>query len=189
MREPRAERLGTPRLDAQAGTHRFVWDMRHLGPWHASAERSERRGPLVAPGGYRARLSLGDWSETAAFELRLDPRVVTEGVTAQDVEAQLALSLAARDALTRARKAAARVEEALEDQDDANPRLAEIRDALVTEPIRYSRPVLVDQLAYLFYNLDSADQAPGRDASERLDELVAALDVQLAALDDALSGQ
>ena len=189
MREPRMERVGTPALERQAGAHRFVWDMRHAGPWHADAERSGRRGPLAAPGRYQVRLSLGDWSETSPFELRFDPRIVTEGVTARDVEAQLALSLAARDALSRARKAAARVETLLEDEqggEEHTKRLEKIKGALATEPIRYSRPMLVDQLAYVYYNLDTADQAPGRDAEERLEELTAALDEQLEALEDVL---
>ncbi len=189
MREPRMERAGTPRLENAAGVHRFVWDMRHPGPWHADAERSGRRGPLAAPGLYQARLSLGDWNETSSFELRLDPRVVTEGVTARDVEAQLVLSLAARDALARARKAAARVEAALEAKQggkEHKERLEEIKREIVTEPIRYSRPMLADQLAYLYDNLDTADQAPGRDARDRLGALVAALDEQLETL-EALS--
>jgi hypothetical protein len=60
--------------------------------------------------------------------------------------------------------------------------LEEIQKALVAAPIRYSRPMIVDQIEYLYENLDTADQRPGRDAYERCEELLAQLQVQIERL-------
>ncbi|HET8772041.1 MAG TPA: hypothetical protein VFM71_13740, partial [Gemmatimonadaceae bacterium] len=42
---------------------------------------------------------------------------------------------------------------------------------LVTRPIRYSTPMLLDQINYLNGMINGADQKVGRDAITRLDEL------------------
>jgi photosystem II stability/assembly factor-like uncharacterized protein len=189
MREWRLERVGTPKLPKSAGMHRFTWDLRHPGPWNRDPDRSGRGGPLVAPGSYQARLSASDGSETVSFAALLDPRVVREGRVSQaDVEAQVKLALEARDALSRGRMAAVRLEKALgEASAEGRAKLEPILKALVTEKARYSRPMIVDQLEYLYENLDTADQRPGKDAYDRYQELTAQLDEQLRALDEVLS--
>ena len=53
---------------------------------------------------------------------------------------------------------------------------AELREKMITAPVRYSRPMLVDQLSYLYGNLLSADQEPGMDAYTRYTELRGMLD-------------
>ena len=136
----------------------------------------ERLGPLVPPGTYRARLTAGDWAATRSFEVMMDPRALAAGITAADVEAQTRLALKVREALTRARRA-------VESIGDAEEALSEIRKQLVTEPIRYSRPMLTDQLEYLYKNLNRADQSPGRDAYRRFEELETALGEQLQKLE------
>jgi photosystem II stability/assembly factor-like uncharacterized protein len=186
MREPRRETQGAPRLATTAGLHRFVWNLRHPGPWDPSPRRSGRRGPMVEPGTYTARLSVGSFSQIASFEVRMDPRVEKEGITAADVAAQTELALQARDALTQARKLAADIAEALktEADPDKRSRLSAARDALTTAAVRYSRPMLVDQLEYLYTNLIRADQRPGQDVYERFTELSALLAEQLKALEE-----
>lgn len=186
MREWRLERVGTAKLPKTAGMHRFIWDLRHAGAWSEEARRSGRGGPLVAPGAYRARLTFGDWTRTASFAARLDPRVANL-VGEADVAAQVELSLKARDALSSARLAAFRLKQALEGASAADEvRLDAVKKAFLTEPVRYSRPMLVDQIEYLYENLDSADQKPGRDAYRRYDELKAALAAQVAELNRIL---
>jgi hypothetical protein len=184
MREWQLARVGTPKLPKAAGLNRFVWDLRHPGPWSPDARRSGRGGPLVAPGTYRARLTLGDWSEAVSFQALLDPRVSSEGrVSEADVTAQVALALKAKDALSNGRLAADRLKKALETASAADRvNLEEIQKALVAAPIRYSRPMIVDQIEYLYENLDTADQRPGRDAYEWYEELLAQLQVQIERL-------
>jgi photosystem II stability/assembly factor-like uncharacterized protein len=188
MREWRLERVGTPKLPKSAGMHRFVWDLKHAGPWSGDDRRSGRGGPMVAPGTYQARLSAGAFSKTVSFDAKLDPRVVKEGwVSEDDVAAQVELSLKARDALSNGRLAESRLKKALENASPSvKARLEEIQRELSTAPIRYSQPMLVDQLEYLFENLDSADQKPGQDAYERYDELSRSLQEQLAKLNQVL---
>ena len=57
---------------------------------------------------------------------------------------------------------------------------------LVTEPRRYSRPMLVDQLQYLYGNLTRADQEPGEDAVRRYDQLNTALQGHIRTLERLL---
>jgi len=172
-------------LGLEAGMHRVVWDLRHPGAWDPDAERPGEDGPLVAPGRYRVRLKSGDWSAVRSLEVKLDPRVVETGrATPADVVEQEKLALQVRDALSEARRAAARIDAALEREPD--PRLEGARSALVTEELRYSQPMLVDQLLYLYRALDVADQAPGSEAQERYEELRRALDEQLAVVEGVL---
>jgi photosystem II stability/assembly factor-like uncharacterized protein len=188
MREFHLERVGTPRLAKTAGLHRFVWDLRHAGPWHPNPERSGRRGPFVPPGTYEARLTVGTWSATVPVEVRLDPRVLKEGVTTADAAAQGELALKARDALSRGRALARRLDEAARAAaagSEAARRIAGLRQQVVTDPVRYSRPMLVDQLEYLYQNLNRADQRPGKDAYDRYQELAAELAAAEKALEEA----
>ncbi|HJO38973.1 MAG: hypothetical protein QGF21_02240 [Vicinamibacterales bacterium] len=182
------EGVGTTQLPKTAGTHRLVWDLQHAGPWDTAASRSGRNGPMIVPGAYQARLSIGAWSATQRFEVMADPRVVDEGaVTPGNIETQVALSLEVRDALSDARLAAAKLDEARDGSaDDVRAALEEIREALVTAPRRYSRPVLIDQLGYLYGNLTRADQQPGQDAISRYQELNSLLSDHIGRLEQLL---
>ncbi|MGI9626964.1 MAG: WD40/YVTN/BNR-like repeat-containing protein, partial [Longimicrobiales bacterium] len=105
MREWRLERGGTPSLPTGPGAHRFTWDLRHAGPWDSNVQRAGRGGPMVSPGTYTARVTAGDWSGSRTFEVRMDPRVVDEGISVAQIEQQTELALEARDALSEARLA------------------------------------------------------------------------------------
>ncbi len=179
MRDFETITLGTARLPKTAGAHRFIWDLQHPGPWDANPQRSGERGPMVVPGRYQARLRAGDWSATHWFQVRMDPRVTESGVSYREVVEQTALALETRDALSEAKLAALQVNGAIESGrggESAQAELTEIKDILVTAPIRYSRPKLVDQLQYLYGNLLTSDQEPGVDAEERYVQLRGILD-------------
>lgn len=179
MREVLLQREGTPRLPTEPGLNRFNWDLSYPGPWSANRQQSGRRGPLAIPGTYQARLSTGNWSETQAFRVRIDPRVGADGVTIVQLREQLDLSLQVRDALSQARMAVARLDGARDDlrgvAANIRERLQAIKQALVTADGRYMTPMLVDQLEYLYSMLNRADQQPGNDAYLRYGELNAAL--------------
>jgi hypothetical protein len=89
-----------PRVSAEAGLNRFVWNLRYPDargvPGDATTERS-LTGPLAPPGTYQAQLSVGGQTYSAAFELRRDPRV---SATQTDFEAQFSLLLRIRDKLS-----------------------------------------------------------------------------------------
>jgi hypothetical protein len=185
---------GTMRLPNGAGVHRVVWDLRYPGPWAPNPGQAGRGGPMVPPGTYRARLTVGDWSSTVSFEALTDPRVVAEGITDDLLTEQAAFALDVRDTLSVARHVATvlqRTEREVEAAETASAQeLAEqleaIHEQLLTAPVRYSRPMLLDQLQYLYGNLDRADQAPGDDAIARHGELAAELDGLIGDLERAL---
>jgi hypothetical protein len=198
MREFRLERVGTPRLPKGAGMHRFTWDMRHAGAWSAGGRggRGGGGGPMVAPGRYQAKLLVGDWSRTVAFEVEIDPRVAADGVTREMLVEQEALALRVRDAISRGRMATDRLRierrrlagivEAGGDgaarARSIDERLAEIEERFETASGRYMTPMLNDQLNYLNSMIEGADQRPGRDAYNRIEELEGRLNAAVADL-------
>ncbi len=72
-----AEFFEPAKLDARPGANRWVWNLRLADAtivddavlW-GSAE-----GPMVPPGAYQVRMTVGDWTETASFEVVPDPRL------------------------------------------------------------------------------------------------------------------
>jgi len=183
MRAPGMMRRGAPTVPTGAGVHRFTWDMRHPGPKDGEGNVAGR-GVMAAPGRYTVELTVDGNTMARSFRLNMDPRTVEEGwVTAEHVRNQVALALKARDMLSEARMAAARLEAAMED--GGGDALDAIHEELVTRPMRYSRPMLVDQISYLYSNLDTADQPPGLDAAVRYEELRGQLDDVLKRLSDA----
>ena len=98
--QPSAATAKEPRVPAEEGMNRFVWNLRypdaHGVPGDATTERS-LTGPLAPPGTYQVQLSVGGQTYTASFELRKDPRVAA---TQADFEAQFDLLLRIRDKLS-----------------------------------------------------------------------------------------
>ncbi len=164
-----------PRLKKNAGIHRFMWDLCYPGPWHEDPERSERQGPMAPPGIYQARLTVGNWSSGISFEMKMDPRILKEGITETDVNAQVEFALKVRDTLTRARRVAAKIEKTIKDKGEEDKTLVSVKKQLISDPDRYAQPMLLDQLEYLYANLIRADQRPGQDAYTRFQELSCAL--------------
>ena len=190
------ERFGTARFAKTAGMHRFRWDLKLAGAWQANANSAGRGGPTAAPGTYRAKLTIGAWSKTVQFKVLVDPRVADDGVTPEDMEAQLALGMKVRDTISRARVAENVIRMKRQQLTDAinaggdsaqaakrtDERLASLQSRFVTAQGRYQTPMLLDQLNYLNSMLDRADQRPGKDAVERHKELSDLLDVYVAEL-------
>ncbi|MCH7783136.1 hypothetical protein IID62_08710, partial [candidate division KSB1 bacterium] len=170
MREFRLERAGTPRLPNSAGMNRFRWNMTHAGAWNQN--RAGSGGPMVVPGTYQVRLSVGNWSSTEEFEVLADPRVTEDGITQNDFVEQLSLCLKVRDLMSNARQTVEQIRIASSSADrGAGEKLTTLRSKFLTASGRYQTPMLVDQISYLNSMLNRADQKPGRDAYERFDEL------------------
>ena len=186
MRRVEMERVGTPRLPAKAGLNRFVWNASLPGPWSESAERSGRNGPMAAPGRYAVRLKVGDYSATQPLLLRADPRLARDGVTGAVMAEQLAHNVRVRDLVSEANLLAERMKAArtrLTKQgggaaDSTLAALEPLERRLVAESVRYGRPGLQTQIAYLYEMNLNADQKVGRDAVARY----ATLRRELAAL-------
>jgi photosystem II stability/assembly factor-like uncharacterized protein len=82
------------KIPAEAGMNRFVWNLRLSDAFlvEGTVLWGDPSGPRVPPGTYRVRLSVGEWSDTRAFEVLADPRL---DVSREELAAQYAL---ARDA-------------------------------------------------------------------------------------------
>jgi hypothetical protein len=144
---------------------------------------------MAAPGVYTVRVTSGETTVEQSFELLLDPRVAAAGITASDIDAQIDLTTKVADLLSEARKLADQVETKLKQLEDAKSKrtdttaavpdsnaptdqselkeLRTLRDLLVRAEGRYTQPMLVSQIEYLYGKLDSADQAPGNDIMKR----------------------
>ena len=64
-------------LLAEAGMHRFVWDLRYAMPKGVRRSFWGPAGPLAAPGNYTVKLTTKGKSSTQPLTIRLDPRVKT----------------------------------------------------------------------------------------------------------------
>src|SRR5262249_51477360 len=99
-------------LSAEAGLHRFVWDLHHAAPVAASFSYPiaatfrntprEPRGPWALPGRYTVRLQVDGQELTQPLEIVMDPRVAT---SAADLAAQHGLAVRLADAMGRAKRA------------------------------------------------------------------------------------
>jgi photosystem II stability/assembly factor-like uncharacterized protein len=183
MRGPFGRSFGVPRLDKTRGEHRFVWDLTVPGP-----NGSPRGGPMVVPGEYQARLTVDGASRTRSFRVLIDPRVVADGVTLADLRAQFDLGVEIRDAIEDAGQTIEKVGGAMEraaDGSDVEAQLREIQSALVTDRsiTSYPQPMLADQLSYLYGNTQRADQKPGVDMYERLEQLKTELEAHKSRLE------
>jgi photosystem II stability/assembly factor-like uncharacterized protein len=91
-------------LPTDPGLHRVIWNLRHKAPELIKGARVDsgepRIGPLVSPGTYTLKLTVGDKTETAKLEVVPDPRTVAAGLT-PELEAQATLTLKIRDDISR----------------------------------------------------------------------------------------
>ena len=136
----------------------------------------------MATGTYIARLKAGDEVIEQEFEVILDPR--TTLVSEEDVAEQEQLTLeiqAFRDEIAKLIYAMDQKKKQLETQisqekgnrqiEIQKSKLQELYNQVVTEDGTYMQPMLRDQASYLYSMLGSADQKPGKDAYDRLEEL------------------
>jgi photosystem II stability/assembly factor-like uncharacterized protein len=173
---------GATSLRGEAGMQRFNWDMRYPGVNNGPG------GPMAPPGKFSARLTSGAYNATRAFELKADPRVLKDGVTQADLEEQFAFLIKVRDAIGDARRLAQRVDDAMKkagvsppgpatpgvramDEKFAHP-LQKMWAQLNDLPGIYPQPMLLNQLQNVQRMVGQADQKVGKDAVDRLNDLL-----------------
>lgn len=84
-------------LPTEAGMNRFPWNLRYESPTEipgAFYSGNGPQGPIVLPGTYTLKLTVGRKSQTVPAEVKLDPRVK---ISAADLQKQLDLELKVRD--------------------------------------------------------------------------------------------
>ena len=175
-------------IKPETGLNRFVWDLRyeeaHRVPGYYLWEYgSGARGPVAVPGHYQVRLTVAGQSQTAGFDLKLDPRV---NVSQADLEQQFNLLLEARDELSRVydtvnqiqdvRSQLAGLKRRLPESasaktissaaDDLEKKLVAVREDLINLTISANEdslaypPQIDAKLAYLAMDVGTADSAP-----------------------------
>jgi photosystem II stability/assembly factor-like uncharacterized protein len=186
-------------IKADAGLNRFAWDLRyeeaHRVPGYYLYEYGGgARGPVAVPGQYQVRLTVGGQTQTAGFELKLDPRVK---VSQADLEAQLNFLLETRDELNRVYDTVNQIQDVrlqltglkrrLPENasfknistaaDDLEKKLVGVRDGLINLDITANEdslaypPQIDAKLAYLAMDTGSADSAPTESEVQQLEKL------------------
>ncbi len=165
MRAPRGRTVAGTSITDAVGENRFTWDLMH-------ASSPGGRGPMVAPGRYTVRLIVDGDTLRQPLVVQADPRVRVDGITDEVLVAQEKHELAVRSAIADARQALTRARDVrTQMQSRGAPMVREADDivrALETPEGRYTRPMLVSQLEYLYNMTLSADQPVPKDASARL---------------------
>ncbi len=156
MRGPGFGAFAARPLSKKAGLNRYVWDLRY-----------DSGGPLVVPGPYQVRLIVDGKPQMQPLTVKLDPRLVKDGVTLADLQEQLTLNLQIRETVNEARQLASQVDEKLRGASgEMASRLQALRAKLVTAPGPYPQPMLLDQLQSLSRMVNGADRKVGRSALE-----------------------
>src|SRR5579872_4643280 len=175
-------------LKPEAGLNRFVWNLRyeearHVPGYYLWEYGAGARGPVAVPGHYQVRLTVGGETQTAGFDLKLDPRVK---VSQADLEAQLKLLLETRDELSRVYDTVNQIQDVRSQlaglkrrlpananaknivtaADDLEKKLVAVREELINLDIDANEdslaypPQLDGKLAYLAMDVGTADSAP-----------------------------
>jgi hypothetical protein len=160
----------TDLIPAHAGMNRLIWDLRWNDPVQipgAFYQDQAPRGPLVAPGRYQIRLTLGDQSRSAELTVIADPRVTH---TEAAIAAKTSLAVAVYrdiDTLHRAvNDIRARRQELKASNRELDSKLAGIEEALMQVKMNGSEAnlafpgMLNEQLASFAGTLEDADTLP-----------------------------
>jgi hypothetical protein len=168
-----------PRVPAEAGMNRFVWDMR--GQEAAKIDNEPQvmdqlegalKGAVAAPGTFAVRLAADGEKSEATFEVRTDPRIPARQA---DLDAQFALRAKLRDQLDRDHKAVNRLREARKDPRTSatTKRALDAIESQLMQPKAKSRQDTLNfgvrlnhRIAALIGAIGSADAAPTKQAVE-----------------------
>ena len=160
--------ISSNNIPKEKGVNRFSWDMRHRGSWSKNPNFSYRNGPLVKPGVYNVTLTIDGKSLSETFEILSDPRL--SEISSNIYNDQETILLEIRDFLSDVRIFENEISMMLEKK-PKNKNLLSISRQLSTSEGTYMQPKLIDQIRYLQSMLSRADQKPGLDALNRLNEL------------------
>ncbi|MAZ72995.1 MAG: hypothetical protein CMC70_07585 [Flavobacteriaceae bacterium] len=165
------------KLSSKPGLHRFFWNLSQRGAWDKDLKKRYRRGPMVAPGTYIARLTVAGQTLEQPFVILPDPRITAQGFTAEDMAAQLAFQNKVIDLLSEAKKLQADLETEIETLEKNNSNSTGLANAkaslqqLKNDEGAYPQQMLIAQIGYLLNMVSCADQLPGEAAENRYEAL------------------
>jgi hypothetical protein len=196
-----------PKIPAQAGANRFVWNMRYKSATPLkdegagdifSAFMSEALAPWALPGNYTARLEAGGQTQEVEFQIVPDPRGTA---AAPDLKAQFDLKLQIRDTVSEVhemlndlRSIRARVDEWVERANlhgenraisdaalQVKTKLETVENELIqvkaASPLSFDSR-LKEKLASLAFMIDEGDAAPTFGSYEVFEQLRYRVDAQ-----------
>jgi photosystem II stability/assembly factor-like uncharacterized protein len=197
-----------PRVSAQAGMNRFVWNLRWedattfpgLIMWAGSVT-----GPRVSPGKYQVRLTVDGKPQTQSFEVKKDPRLST---TPEDYAKQLSLALQVRDKLSETNEGVIRIREVRKQLEDYTKRddkrvadaakgliqkltaveeeLYQTKNRASEDPLNY--PIkLNNKLAHVLGVVTSSDDQPTQQSYMVYEDLATRVNAQLRGLNSLLT--
>jgi hypothetical protein len=179
-------------LGRKAGMNRFQWDLRYPGPWTANTPQGGPFGPLAAPGAYQVKLTVNGVTKTQPLTVKIDPRMIKDGVTPAILVEQTAFNLKVRDAISDANKLADRLRKAMDGGSTGSNAAASadtvkaLYDKLVNKPGAYPANMLIAQFQNVARVAGSADQKVGASAYERFAQLQKELAAVTSEVDKAL---
>jgi photosystem II stability/assembly factor-like uncharacterized protein len=210
---PDVQRL-SENLPVEDGLNRFSWNLRYEDPVKVPGNFYETdippKGPMALPGTYQVRLTVAGQSQTAALELRKDPRV---GASQADLEKQFELERQIARRLTALHNAVNGIRElrgqinGLEQRyknasgwqavkplaDELLKKMSAVEEKIIQSKMKSTEgdlryPTMIDeQLIYLNWSVDSTDGAPTEGQQKLFADLSAKLQEQLVAWDGILS--
>ncbi|MEL6811786.1 MAG: hypothetical protein AAFP76_10665, partial [Bacteroidota bacterium] len=171
------------KLLAKPGLNRFEWDLRQKGAWAKDVKRRFKNGPMVAPGKYKVRLTVGGASYEQPFEILMDPRVMESGISETDIAEQISFQNKVIDLLSEARRWQADLEKEAKSLKKKKAKTKVARLEMVNTTLKklkndkgaYPQQMLISQISYLLNMVSQADQVPGADAKRRYTALVSQL--------------
>ncbi|MFC3973904.1 WD40/YVTN/BNR-like repeat-containing protein [Maribacter confluentis] len=165
------------KLETKKGINRFHWNMRQKGAWDKRESRRYKNGPMVPPGDYIVRLTVGTEEYEQPFKIMVDPRMAKEGIDSTIITEHLSFENKVLQLLTNVRKFQSNLEsEIKKSKGDKKENLEKILKEIKNDEGAYPQQMLAAQTAYLSYIVGDADKIIGKDMKERYLELVAALE-------------
>lgn len=161
-----------PDLTTDQGMNRAVWDLRHEGAERITGSTNDAGnvdiGPLVAPGEYRLRLTVGGKTMEQPLTVIPDPRASGDSA---DLDSQIAFSLTLRDRISTISKTAVRIRDLKEQLQARHERLAAKEEA--SELLTRGKALLeqLEDIEKALYNPNAKvnyDILAGRDGGAKL---------------------
>ena len=191
------ELFDPPLLDARPGANRWVWDLRLPDAelvsdavlWGSAV------GPMVPPGSYQVRMTVGDWTDTSSFEVVADPRQDLDAAAlqarfelAREIWIELSGSHSLIERIVSVREQVESWRDRTEDEEiqtlanETVESLDALESRLRQTALESSQDVLNfpaqldNQLVYLKGVVEATPGFPAQSAKERFDELRAELE-------------
>ncbi len=158
-------------LSATAGSHRWLWDLRHARPAASAYEYSiaaiagQRtaalpEGPLALPGSYQVELEVDGVKRVQSFQVTLDPRL---NLDAEQLSAIYQFNLATSKTLTDVLLAIANTNAGIAGLTEAEKRTAPglaLQTRLSGTPLKPGLMQLAETLGAMLTDVESAERPP-----------------------------